>query len=282
MAPQDSPLRTHVPAAEALSGADREARIEQLLLAGLDLYFAGQYEQSINLWTRVLFLDRTHGRARAYIERARGAQAERLRESEAVLHQGIEAFHEGDVARARRLVADALDRGASPDDAQGMLERIERLGAGQRAPHPKAPLAVHTSDVEVVPLPGTAHPRRGHGWRAASLLIAAAAGVLLVGAWGVAIPDPATWPIFSAPAAADARLVVPIAPDPLPLPTTSEAQLSRARLLAARGQLYDALTELDRIPLANPVRAEANRLRADVQKQLLRLAAAERTTTAHE
>ena len=58
-----------------------DARIEQLLVAGLDHYFAGDFESAINLWTRVLFLDRHHDRARAYIERARSAQAERQRQT---------------------------------------------------------------------------------------------------------------------------------------------------------------------------------------------------------
>ena len=65
---------------------EREARIEELLLAGLDRYFAGRYEEAISIWTRVAFLERGHGRARAYIERARGAQAERERESEELLN----------------------------------------------------------------------------------------------------------------------------------------------------------------------------------------------------
>src|SRR5919109_1898426 len=101
------PARSERPASDALSGAERDARIEQLLLTGLDHYFAGDYEEAINLWTRVLFLDRHHDRARAYIERARSAQAELQRESEAMLQQGMKAFAEGDVAKARTLVADA-------------------------------------------------------------------------------------------------------------------------------------------------------------------------------
>ena len=44
--------------------AGRETRIEELLLAGLDHYFSGQHELAISVWTRVLFLDRSHARAR--------------------------------------------------------------------------------------------------------------------------------------------------------------------------------------------------------------------------
>ena len=276
------PLRSEMRAAEALSGAERDARIEQLLLAGLDLYFANQYEPAINLWTRVLFLDRNHGRARAYIERARSAQAERLRESEAVLHQGIEAFHEGDVARARRLLADALDRGASPDDAQGMLERIERLGAGQVAPRPKSGLLPRVVEDDKPAESTAVHSRRSQGWTAALLLMAAAVGVLVVGAWGVAIPEPTTWPIFNSAARSEARVVVPMASEPLPVPGASETFLSRSRVLTARGQLYDALNELDRIPLGDRLRPDANRLRAEIQRHLLRLAAAEGASAPRE
>ena len=45
--------------ADDADGVDRESRIEQLLLAGLDQYFAGRYEQAIDVWTRVAFLDPT-------------------------------------------------------------------------------------------------------------------------------------------------------------------------------------------------------------------------------
>ncbi len=65
---------------------ERDARVEDLLLTGLDHYFAGQHELAISVWTRVLFLDRGHARARAYIDRARSAIAERQREGEELVH----------------------------------------------------------------------------------------------------------------------------------------------------------------------------------------------------
>ena len=59
------PLRTDTPSAlDGVSDSDRDAKIEQLLLIGLDHYFAAQYEQAINVWTRALFFDRSHARAR--------------------------------------------------------------------------------------------------------------------------------------------------------------------------------------------------------------------------
>ena len=94
------PLRTNPTTdlnAPSMNGdAERDAKIESLLLSGLDHYFSSDYAQAIDVWTRALFLDRQHARARAYIERARGALAEQQRESEELLHNGVAAFERGE------------------------------------------------------------------------------------------------------------------------------------------------------------------------------------------
>ena len=93
-----------IPASELHADAERDAKIESLLLAGLDHYFASDYAQAIDVWTRALFLDRNHARARAYIDRARSALAEQQRESEELLHSGIAAFESGQIKAARQLL----------------------------------------------------------------------------------------------------------------------------------------------------------------------------------
>jgi len=127
----------------ARAHVDGDAKIEQLLLTGLDHYFAGEYEQAMNVWTRVFFFDRDHSRARAYIERARSALAERQRESEELVQQGIAAFQRGDADEARRLLTAGLERGAPPDEAVAILGRLDRLA--QVAPQPADPLRLHTN-----------------------------------------------------------------------------------------------------------------------------------------
>src|SRR5262245_55854220 len=121
------PLRTDPADQAPLSEADRAARIEQLLLSGLDHYFGGDYEQAINIWTRVAFLERGHGRARAYIERARSALAERQRESDELTHTGIAAYEAGDLQTARELLTRAVDQGGANDTALLFLQRLSRL-----------------------------------------------------------------------------------------------------------------------------------------------------------
>src|SRR5882672_5155730 len=155
------PLRTDTSdPIDAASAADRDARIEQLLLAGLDHYFAGQYDHAINVWTRALFFDRSHARARAYIERARRAQAERQRESEELLHNGTTAYRSGNVKEARRLLQAALDAGAPLELAFPMLERLNQLEPMPVVPAPSrahraARAAVHRSATPAVPSPVT-------------------------------------------------------------------------------------------------------------------------------
>src|SRR5438552_10435817 len=104
-----------------------DAKVEQLILVGLDHYFAGRYEQAINVWTRAFFFDRDHPRVRTYIERARSALAERQRESEELLQRGVAAFDRGEADEARRLLTTAINRGAPADEALAILSRLDRL-----------------------------------------------------------------------------------------------------------------------------------------------------------
>src|SRR3954465_12808047 len=134
------PLRTDASRAHAdvTSEPDRDGKIEQLLLVGLDHYFGARYELAINVWTRALFLDRSHARARAYIERARSALAERQRESEELLQNGVAAFERGEGDEARRLLHAAIDGGAPSEEALAVLERLNRLDAPVVAGVPQA------------------------------------------------------------------------------------------------------------------------------------------------
>ena len=133
------PLRTNPTRASTDGDAERDAKIESLLIAGLDHYFAADYAQAIDVWTRALFLDRSHARARAYIERARSAMAEQQRESEELLHNGVAAFERGEIEAARQMLNAAVQRGGAHDVALAFLTRIDRIHAA--TPAPPAPMA---------------------------------------------------------------------------------------------------------------------------------------------
>src|SRR6266540_1928353 len=190
-----------------------ESRIEELLLAGLDHYFNGQHELAISVWTRVLFLDRAHARARAYIERARTAIAERQREGDELLHAGLAAFSRGDAGDARRLLTSAVDRGARPEEAMAALERLDRLA-------PAAPAAVPRR--RTLEAAGILTSERRAISAATLLLVLAiglAAGALFMMAWSSGILPWAK----PRPAAADVRST----PAPLPVPSASDVSFAR-------------------------------------------------------
>lgn len=271
-------LRSDQRPISALTPPERSARIEQLLLSGLDYYFAGDYEQAINLWTRVLFVDRQHDRARAYIERARSAQAERQRESEAMAHEGLAAFQTGDVDRARDLLSAALDRGAPQELALGVLNRIEHLEASQVHPL-ELPFRTETLPVRSA---RDARPARHAG---SGVLAFAAACVLitLIGlsafvAFGGSVEQLTTWMVW--PKAPVAVVIPPVKTEvPLRIPNASEVHLTRAQHLFTNGRLRDALTALDQIPIGDHLRQDADRLRAHIQRELLATAVAEPFST---
>lgn len=262
---------------EALPAED-DGRIEQLLVTGLDHYFAGEFEAAINLWTRVLFLDRTHDRARAYIDRARSAQAEQQRISEALVHQGLEAFDRGEVVRARTLLSDALDQGASHDVALGVLGRIDRLDLGQRAALP-APAngPARARPRSIVAEEPTADQRRGSH----ALWWATAAGAVIVAAIVFVLVAPnglADW--FPAQATATAPVAATVTPAPVTPPAPTESYLVSARAFFAGGKVRDAIRVLDRVPLGDSLRPEADRLRGAIQRELLAVASAEASAAA--
>jgi hypothetical protein len=248
---------------EGSADADRHLRIEQLLLSGLDHYFAGEYEEAINVWTRVVFLERGHDRARAYIERARSALAERHRESEELLHRGVAAYNAGQVGEARELLTRAIEQGGPSDVALVFLDRLSRFQDGP-ARIESAAAAVGRIAAHAAPTP-PATPRKGRWVIAACLVCTAMAGVLFSG-----LPVSLMMDLPDAPGGG-----VQPALEPLPIVRPSETALERARTLYENGHLRDALRLLNGIDMADPMRPEADRLLADVQRELLVAGAAD-------
>ena len=252
------PQRSDSVRTPASADNERQARIEELLVSGLDHYFAEDYEQAINVWSRVIFLDREHDRARAYIDRARKAIAERQRKSEELLHRGLDAYRSGDVESARELLTLAVDQGAPNDEALVLLDRIGRLdGAGFGTPVQRRAIPARRA------LEQSASAERPRRWPwAAGGLLGVCIGVAVY--YGAA---PALSWLSDVPAAT--ATVAPIASEPLPMVRSADMLLDRAHALYAGGHLHDALRLLDRVGIGDPRRPEVDRLRADIQRDLL-------------
>lgn len=256
----------HSSAISALeSEHDREARLEELLLSGLDYYFAGQHELAINVWTRALFIDRGHARARAYIERARSAIAERQREGEELVHSGAAAFQQGDPDTARRLLRSAVEHGAATEEALALLERLDRLEAASVPDsriQPPEPPRTTTSDVDAA-----GSDRSWLGWIAAGTVLGFAAAVVVI---GILWSRGELWLPFESPPAPEASARAH--EEPLPVPTASDVAIARAQAQYERGHLREALLALDAIGPGDPLSGEADQLKAVIQSKLLEAA----------
>jgi hypothetical protein len=248
--------------------AERDAKVDELLLGGLDHYFGGRFHEAINCWGRVLFLDRSHARARAYIERARSALAERQRKAEELLHEGVAAFQRGDGGSARELLTSAVDQGGPQDVALAYLGRLDRLEGS--APPPEPPI-VETKPKRAKGL-GAAErlflrgPRPIRVWPFVGLAIAVTILILVATSrdlFGPLLSVDLRWggPASTSSAAGPS--------EPLPVPRSAEMVLSRVRALFASGRLKDALASLDEVPQGDLLHAEALRLRSDIQRALL-------------
>jgi len=238
--------------------AGREARIEQLLLSGLDAYFTGHYEQAIDIWTRVSFLDRGHGRARAYIERARSAIAERQRESEELLHKGVAAFQEGRLEVARTLLAQAVEQGGPSDAALALVQRLRRL-----EPMAEPPSAV--SRRAFLGRGGSgAVTSIGGDVRWLPTLLGCAGAITLV----AAVASVVTTFLAERPVV-DAESPLPALADALPVPEPSEGVMQRARRLHDAGRSREALRLLESVRLGDPLRVEVDRLRESIERRVL-------------
>jgi tetratricopeptide (TPR) repeat protein len=241
--------------------ADRASQADVLLGQGLECYFDGRFEDAIHIWTRVLFLDRSHARARAYIDRARSALAEGQRKSEEMLQASQQFLDRGQTDAARQLLTEAVASTGDDERASALRIRLEWLERA-RAVSPAAGLPISAAG-EVVP--AWAWPNRS--FRIRSLL--GLAGVALL----VLIVTTGVRDLVGAPR--DAQRLPPPAPVvPMQVLSSSEVALIRARTLYGRGRLAQALQALDRVDDRDAIRREADLLRIEIQQLLLATAPA--------
>ena len=237
---------------DAGADPDRDSRVESLLVEGLDRYFLGRYEDAVHIWTRVLFLDRTHPRARAYIDRARTALAERQRHSDELLHASQTMLEQGRTTDARQLLTEAI--AATGDDERAAALRM-RLDRAERAQWGVSGQAAGLD---------TVGPGSEVFLQTPAVWWSLVGATVLVTLWLIGrLAFPALQP--AEPAAPPAV----VAASPVPVMSSSDVALVRARTLYARGRLADALRALDRVGADSELRTEADQLRVDIQRLLL-------------
>lgn len=239
--------------ADAGMDPDRDSRVEALLVEGLDRYFLGRYEDAVHIWTRVLFLDRTHPRARAYIDRARTALAERQRQSDELLHASQALLDQGRTSDARQLLREAIAATGDDERAAALRMRLDRAERAGALPGGLTPPATET-----------AAAKSDNLLDAPWLWWGLVAATSLVIVWLVVRLMPSSWQ-----PAVQAEPPAVVATSSVTVLGTSDAALVRARTLYARGRLAEALRALDRVSIDSELRPEADQLRVEIQRLLL-------------
>ncbi|MGH9147449.1 MAG: hypothetical protein ACRD1Q_12115, partial [Vicinamibacterales bacterium] len=181
-----------------------------------------------------------------------------------MLHSGVAAFDRGEIELARHLLTSAVDRGGPQELALPILARLNRLEAAITAvesAHGPSAARPDGDNTVAPPSPRSVHPAL---W-----------AMLVVGVLGVGIlmirGDYINFSSLSFAPLSVPRTGVPTTSidDRLPLPQPGEIALQRARRLFKTGHPTDALRALDAIRPSDALHPDADRLRADIQRELL-------------
>ncbi|HUP49163.1 MAG TPA: tetratricopeptide repeat protein [Thermoanaerobaculia bacterium] len=221
---------------------DDQKKIEQYLADGDRAFDGADYQQAIDLWSRIFLIDVTNEAASERIEKAKGKRREIEQRMETVLAAGIEAFDRKDFTTARTSFEEVLRNDPGNIQAQDYLERLEVSPTGEPAfaPPPPPSFDAVLEDEEIgiggapiappapaarkaaAPKPAVAAAKK----RPPLAAIAAVFGVLVVGAAG--------WFVWSRVGGGE----------PEQTPAATQALISRAGSLGQEGKFDEAIAVL--------------------------------------
>ncbi len=145
--PGEKPQGTHeydFSTASLETSPDDQKKIGQYLADGDKAFEAGNYQQAIDLWSRIFLIDVTNEAASERIERAKGKRREAEQKMEGVLAEGVQAFERKDLATARAKFQEVLKADPGNVTAQDYMERLESPAAATPFA-PSAPAAASPS-----------------------------------------------------------------------------------------------------------------------------------------
>jgi tetratricopeptide (TPR) repeat protein len=111
--------------ASVATSSDDQSKIRQYLSDGDRAAAAGDYQQAIDLWSRIFLIDVTNDEASDRIERAKLKRRELDQKVEPLLTSGVAAFERGDTAQARKDLTEVLRLDPGHTSAQNYLNRLD-------------------------------------------------------------------------------------------------------------------------------------------------------------
>ena len=128
---------------------DDQKKIDQYLTDGDKAFNSGNYQQAIDLWSRIFLIDVTNEASSERIERAKSKRREGEQRIESILATGVQAFERRDVATARAKLSEVLQLDPNNVTAQDYMERLDSpAGAAPAFPPPAEPSYSDTSVLE--------------------------------------------------------------------------------------------------------------------------------------
>jgi tetratricopeptide (TPR) repeat protein len=123
-APASAPGEFDFATAAIVTNDEDQKKIEQYLVDGDRAFEGGDYQQAIDLWSRIFLIDVTNDDASDRIERAKLKRRELEKKVEPLVASGIAAFERGDTARAHTDLNEALRIDPQNSTAQEYLDRL--------------------------------------------------------------------------------------------------------------------------------------------------------------
>jgi tetratricopeptide (TPR) repeat protein len=115
--------------ASVITNAGDQQKIDQYLADGDRAAEAGDYQQAIDLWSRIFLIDVTNDQASDRIERAKTKRRAAEQKAEVLLASGVAAFEKGDTARAHADLSEVLRLDPHNASAQEYLNRLSETVA---------------------------------------------------------------------------------------------------------------------------------------------------------
>jgi tetratricopeptide (TPR) repeat protein len=122
--------------ASVATSTDDQTKIKQYLSDGDRAFAAGDYQQAIDLWSRIFLIDVTNDEASDRIERAKSKRRELEQKIEPLLTSGIAAFERGDTTQAQKDFSEVLRLDPQHAGAQDYLNRLNEPAAATRVSNP--------------------------------------------------------------------------------------------------------------------------------------------------
>ena len=255
---------------------DDQKKIEQYLTDGDKAFDSGNYQQAIDLWSRIFLIDVTNEAASDRIERAKSRRREGEQRIESILATGVQAFDRKDVATARAKLSEVLQLDPNNVTAQDYMERLDSPGGAAPAFPPSAEPSYSSTSVleddasgdafaepaleDAAPPPRRAAKTPASRPGAASsskkpmgLIAAVIAAVVVIGGGYFA------WSKFMSQPKAD--------------PTAARALIDRASQFSAEGKYDQAISTLQDIKPGDPQYDKALVMIADLQQKKARASA---------